>query len=229
MKKFFIALIFIIGFVAIFLTFNPLFIIIASQLLVYLFWRFIFDKRLRIGFFIITALALLVVAMAFKVYFREHKSMISSVAPYAFYDMGDFIEIKGGWNVSDTKYESTCIICDKELGVCADYTARLINGHLHMAPVLWQIKYWNGEAINPNDFLKEYNGIILAISADRTGIYSNSVLYIDRKNKGVYIVRKETNTPEEDWKDLVAIDNVNALSDEWEIVESLQDTFYQRR
>ena len=60
---------------------------------------------------------------------------IKSVAPYAFYDLGDFIEIRGGWNFSDTRYESTCIICDKQLGVCTDYTARLVlKGHLHIAP-----------------------------------------------------------------------------------------------
>ena len=142
--------------------------------------------------------------------------------------MGDFIEIKGGWNVSETRYESTCITCDKKLGVCADYTARLVMGHLHIAPILWKIKYWDGEVVNPDEFLKEFNGIIIATSADKGGMYSNSLLYIDRKNKSVFIVRKESGNSENDWRELVSIDNIDALPDDWGIVERLQDTFYQR-
>lgn len=156
------------------------------------------------------------------------EGQIKTVAPYAFYDIGDFIEIKGGWNISDTKYESTCIACDKKLGVCADYTARIIRGHLHIAPILWEIKYWNGKAVNPDKFFKDYNGTIIATSVDRGGIYSNSLLYIDRRNKSVFIVRKESGSPEDDWRALISIDNIDALPDEWKIVERLQNTFYQR-
>lgn len=228
MKKIFIGLIILIGFLSVFLTFNYLYVIIACQLLVYLFWRFVFEKRNKIGFFLIVLFAFLVILMTFRGYFREQKSMIRTVAPYAFYDMGDFLEIKGGWNVSDTKYESTTIICDKKLNVCSDYTARLVTGHLHIAPILWEVLYWQGDTVNPDDFLKKYNGAIIAKSADRGGIYNNSLLYIDRKNKRVFIVRKESGNSEDDWRELVSIDNIDALPDGWEIVERLQDTFYQR-
>ena len=93
---------------------------------------------------------------------------------------------------------------------------------------MWKIKYWGGEAVNPDEFLKKYSGSIIATSADRGGIYSNSLLYIDRKNKRVFILKKESGNPEDDWRELVYIDNIDTLPDDWEIVESLQDTFYQR-
>jgi hypothetical protein len=153
---------------------------------------------------------------------------IKSVAPYAFHDLGDYIEIMGGWNVSDTKYESTCIICDKDLGVCSDYTARLFMGHLHLAPILWKIKYWSGEAMNSDHFLKRYNGLIIATSANKCGMYCNSLLYIDRKNKRVYVVKKKSGNPEDVWRELILIDNINELPTGWVIVEELQDTFYKR-
>jgi hypothetical protein len=153
---------------------------------------------------------------------------IKSVAPYAFHDLGDYIEIRGGWNISDTRYESTCIICEKDLGVCSDYTARLVLGHLHLAPILWRIKYWSGEAINPDDFLKSYNGIIIAISADKCGTYCKSLLYIDRKNRKVFILKKKSGNPEDVWGELISMDNIDDLPNGWVIVEELQNTFYQR-
>jgi hypothetical protein len=153
---------------------------------------------------------------------------IRSVAPYAFYDFGDFIEIKGGWNYSETKYESTVIVCDKRLGVCADYTARLFQGHLHIAPILWEVQYWGGEAINPEAFLKEYSGVIIATSADMGGTYSNSALYIDRSNKEVFIISKTDRLQKDDWKDLLLVDDINLFPEGWEITERLQNTFYQR-
>ncbi|MFH1824835.1 MAG: hypothetical protein ABH873_06380 [Candidatus Firestonebacteria bacterium] len=227
MKKFIFGLSLTIAFLAVFFTLDPLSIFIACWLVVYLWWIYILKKKKGLALYFLVLLAVLISALSVKVYLREKRGLIKSVAPYAFYDLGDFIEIKGGWNVSDTKFESTTIICDKRLDICADYTARLVMGHLHVAPMLWKIKYWEGEAVNPDDFLKEYTGIIIGTSADRGGIYSNSLLYIDRKNKSVFIVKKKSGNSD-DWKELIDIKNINDLPDDWEIVEKLQNTFYQR-
>ena len=184
-------------------------------------------KKFILGFTL--TIAFLVAFFTFDPFLIFKKGLIESVAPYAFYDYGNFIEIKGGWNFSDTKYESTAIVGNKELGVIADYTARLINGHLHMAPILWKVKYWHGEPKYPDrQFLQEYSGCIIATSADMGGIYSDSLLYFDRTNKNVFIVKKESGNPEEDWKELIDIGNIENLPDNWEVVEELQNTFYQR-
>lgn len=227
MKKFILGFTLTIAFLVAFLTFDPFLIFIVCWIIVYLWWKCIFKKKKCFGLYFILLLAFLISALSIKVYIREKKGLIKSVAPYAFYDYGNFIEIKGGWNVSDTKFESTTIICDKKLDICADYTACLVMGHLHVAPMLWKVKYWGGQAVNPNDFLKEYTGIIIAKSADKGGVYSNSLLYIDRKNKSVFIVRKESGHSEDDWKELIDIDNIVNLPDNWEVVEQLQNTFFQ--
>lgn len=136
------------------------------------------------------------------IYASDNK--IKSVAPFAFNDSGDVLEIKGGWNFSSTKYESTVIYCDKKTGVCADYTARLVKGHLNIAPMLWQIVSWDD--------------VVIAKSAI-VDMYSDHFLYINRKNKKVFIFEKFKSENPYD------ISNLDALV----LVEQLQDTFYQEK
>ena len=171
----------------------------------------------------------LLIALLLSLFLTGCDGQIKTVAPYAFNDYGDFVEIKGGWNFSETKYESTAIVGNKKLGVVADYTVRLINGHLHIAPILWEVKYWHGEPEHPDrPLFSEYSGSIIATSADMGGIYSDSILYIDRTNKNVFIVKKESGNPEDDWRELIDIGNVDDLPEDWEIVVRLQNTFFQR-
>lgn len=131
-------------------------------------------------------------------------NQIKTVAPYSFIDLGDALEIKGGWNFSDTKYESTVIYCDKKIGVCADYTARLINSHLHIAPMLWKIRSWRDDVIIAESGLPN--------------MYTDHFLYINRKNKRVLIFEKSESENPFDISDL------NNLI----VTEELQNTFYQR-
>lgn len=129
--------------------------------------------------------------------------VIKSVAPYAFYDLGNIIEIKGGWNYSDTKYESTVIYCDKELGICSDHTARLISkGHLLIQPIFWKAVVW------------EDNKVVALCTT--TGLYQNSFLYIDRVAEKAYILKMPKG----------GLSNIENF-DELEKVEELQDTFFE--
>lgn len=134
----------------------------------------------------------------------SNEGRIETVAPYAFMDYGNSIEVKGGWNYSETKYESTNIYCDKAAGICADYTARLYDNHLNIAPMLWKIQFWGNDAV-------------VAVSAI-PGMYSEHLLHIDRRSKRVRILKRANPGVPIDLSKL----------DDLVVTEVLQNTFYQR-
>ncbi len=101
-------------------------------------------------------------------------SNVKSVAPYAFYDRGDFIEIVGSWNYRGVKHETGKLLCIKALMVCADYTASVEFDHLNLTPMVWEVEQW-GETM-----IVARSGI--------SGMYENHKLCIDRKNQTARIL-----------------------------------------
>jgi len=133
------------------------------------------------------------------------ENQIKTVAPFSFLDLGDTLEIKGGWNYSGTKYKSTVIYCDKLLGICSDTTASLIlDGHLYVEPMLWKVKSW---------------GDIIIAESGTPHLFPDHFLYINRKSKEVIVFEKSKSGNPFDISDL---DNLVA-------VERLRDIFYQRQ